>query len=137
MARLCGAEVRQKRLTLNWALPEHPIWVSADRIQIEQVILNLLRNAIDAVPVEGIIRLVVQVDPHAVQLEIKDNGPGFQTDDLEQLFEPFYSTKNSGLGLGLSICRSITRAHNGSLRAGSSPEGASFILTLPLSMDNV
>jgi len=137
VARLCGAEVRQKRLTLNWALPEHPIWVTADRIQIEQVILNLLRNAIDAVPVEGIIRLVVQVDQHSVQLEIKDNGPGFQTDDLEQLFEPFYSTKNSGLGLGLSICRSITRAHNGSLRAGSSPEGASFILTLPLSMDNV
>lgn len=136
IARLCGAEIRQKRIALTLTLGEDPIWITADRIQIEQVILNLLRNASDATPDSGAIEIRSRVNQDVFRLEIQDNGPGFQTDDFQQLFEPFYSTKDSGMGLGLSICRSITRAHNGTLQAISSSDGATFILELPLSIRN-
>ena len=132
VANLCVAEIRQKNIKLD--IPENPpqSLVAADRIQIEQVILNLLRNAIDAVEKGGMIRITIVPTTDRVAVRFEDDGGGFQAEDPEKLFEPFYSTKGSGMGLGLSICRNIARAHSGNIMAANAGKGALFTLDLPL-----
>lgn len=115
--------------------------VYADRIQLQQVVLNLVLNGIDAMEgVEaGARTLVIStfLDTQGLQetahISIEDNGSGIRTDTLGQVFEPFYSTKSHGLGLGLSISRSIMSAHDGHLWAANNPErGATFHVVLPI-----
>lgn len=113
-----------------------PVVVSADPNQLRQVFLNLLINALDAQPKGGSIELGVRVDRSAgepaVVLTVADAGPGIAPGVADRIFEPFVSTKESGLGLGLSICRRIAEAHGGTLSAGDRPGGgAVFTLRLP------
>ncbi len=136
--RLMEAEFRTAEIVPRVELAQGLLMVIADRIQIIQVILNLLRNAVEslmAVPAEKRL-LFVQTKPAAangVELLVADSGPGFAGDVQAHLFEPFYTTKPDGLGLGLAISRSIIAAHKGriwaSQRAGG---GAEFHFTLPL-----
>jgi signal transduction histidine kinase len=110
--------------------------VEGDRIQLQQVLLNLIINAIEAMGDvnEGERELVISTRREAdgVSVEVRDSGPGFAPADLERVFDAFYSTKPSGLGLGLSICRSIVEAHNGQLWASSNvPRGAIFRFITP------
>jgi signal transduction histidine kinase len=90
-----------------------------DRVQLQQVLLNLIINAIEAMRDvdEGERELLISSrnEPDGVSVEVRDSGPGFGPADLERVFEAFYTTKPGGLGLGLSICRSIIEAHNGRL----------------------
>jgi len=115
-----------------------PMVVSADPNQIRQVLFNLLFNALDAQPQGGHIRLrmVIATAPDGypeLELKMEDSGGGLPADLGEQIFEPFVSTKESGMGLGLSICRRIAETHEGSLTAAQSPMGgAAFILRLPV-----
>ncbi|WP_439623858.1 sensor histidine kinase [Gemmata sp.] len=109
-----------------------PVVVSADPNQLRQVFLNLLINALDAQPRGGSIRLAVRADRSAVVLTVADAGPGIAPGVADRIFEPFVSTKESGLGLGLSICRRIAEAHGGTLSAGDRPGGgAVFTLRIP------
>ena len=108
-----------------------------DRIQLQQVLLNLLLNAVDAM--KGDPRLARTVALHArrkpgiIEVAVRDQGRGIPTNAADQLFEPFYTTKGEGLGMGLSICRSIIRAHGGRLWAENNAEGgATFYFTLPV-----
>jgi C4-dicarboxylate-specific signal transduction histidine kinase len=113
--------------------------IHGDRVELEQVMLNLVINACDAMA--GIApeqrRLTVRtrkvdVEDGAVQISFSDCGPGFTPDQYAKLFEPFYTTKPRGLGLGLSISRAIIRAHHGRLWGSSTPgKGASFHMVLP------
>jgi len=113
--------------------------IHGDRVELEQVMLNLVINACDAMA--GIApeqrRLTVRtrkvdVEDGAVQISFSDCGPGFTPDQYAKLFEPFYTTKPRGLGLGLSISRAIIRAHHGRLWGSSTPgKGASFHIVLP------
>jgi len=113
--------------------------IHGDRVELEQVMLNLVINACDAMA--GIApeqrRLTVRtrkvdVEDGAVQISFSDCGPGFTPDQYVKLFEPFYTTKPRGLGLGLSISRAIIRAHHGRLWGSSTPgKGASFHMVLP------
>ena len=113
--------------------------IHGDRVELEQVMLNLVINACDAMA--GIApeqrRLTVRtrkvdVEDGAVQISFSDCGPGFTPDQYVKLFEPFYTTKPRGLGLGLSISRAIIRAHHGRLWGSSTPgKGASFHIVLP------
>jgi len=111
--------------------------VEADRIQLQQVLLNLVLNAIEAMSVanDGPRELLIStraVEADGVLVSIKDSGPGLEPENLEQVFESFYTTKPTGLGLGLSICRSIIEAHCGHLWASANQErGATFQFTLP------
>ncbi len=111
--------------------------VIADRIQIEQVVLNLLRNAlqaIEAVPT-GPREITLETVASGEQIEVRvgDTGIGLPSDGAAELFEPFFTTKKHGLGMGLSISRSILEAHGGSLSAQPNPpRGATFVFTLPL-----
>ena len=112
--------------------------VEGDRVQLEQVMLNLAMNACDAMSAgtaDGRRRLSIRsrAADGGVQISFADRGTGFRAEDYEKLFQPFYTTKPHGLGLGLSISRSIIAAHGGSLWGTSSPgHGATFHLSLPI-----
>jgi C4-dicarboxylate-specific signal transduction histidine kinase len=112
--------------------------VRGDRVQLQQVLLNLLANACDAMthlaPAARRLSIVTQADEdHAVQISVADCGSGISGESRDSLFKPFFTTKEQGLGLGLTICRSIVVAHGGRLWADNNPAGgATFRLTLPV-----
>ncbi|HEV2301081.1 MAG TPA: PAS domain S-box protein [Stellaceae bacterium] len=127
-ARERGVEVR---LRVAADLPE----ALCDRIQIQQVVVNLVRNAIEAM--EGGERRELSIaadldEDDAIAVAIADTGPGIAPEIAERLFQPFVTTKAQGMGVGLSICRSIVEAHGGRLAAAPGPEGGTvFSFTLP------
>lgn len=108
--------------------------VFADRVQIQQVLVNLMRNAIEAMTAGTRRELEVRttlVNEHTIEIAIADSGPGLTEPVANHLFEPFVSTKPGGMGLGLSICRSIVEAHGGCLRSEPNPGGGTvFRFTL-------
>jgi two-component system sensor kinase FixL len=108
--------------------------VLADRVQVQQVLINLMRNAIEAMAGSARRELVVVSRPSSgdlVEVSVSDTGPGLEEKVRARLFQPFFTTKASGMGVGLSICRTIIDAHGGTIRADANPEGgAVFIFTL-------
>ena len=112
----------------------------ADSIQLEQIALNLLRNGMDAVEFMGHLgelTLHTSSDSGMVRLSIADNGKGIAKGDFEKLFQPFFTNKASGMGLGLTICQTIAQSFGGSLKAQNLPHGgANFILSLPIASMN-
>ena len=133
-----AAEAQQKRVRLERNIQEDLPALAADAIQIEQVLLNLVRNAMDAVAGlqedRRVITLgVCSTDSASIAVEIRDRGHGCPAGMVERLFEPFVTSKPEGLGIGLSISQGIVEAHGGTLwLADNSPEGATFRFTLPL-----
>jgi C4-dicarboxylate-specific signal transduction histidine kinase len=115
--------------------------IEGDRVQLQQVILNLAVNAVEAMSgaCEGPRELVIHTGAagsDGVLVAVRDSGPGLTPAGRDRLFEPFYTTKASGLGMGLSICRSIVEAHAGRLwAAANAPRGATFQFTLPAQRD--
>ncbi|MBP7242455.1 ATP-binding protein, partial [Amaricoccus sp.] len=111
-------------------LPAIPL----DRVQIQQVLVNLIRDALEAM--EGTagerrLRIRARVADGAVRVEVSDSGPGIAEPD--RVFQPFFTTRAQGMGMGLAICRSIVEAHGGKLRAeAAAPHGATFVFTLPI-----
>lgn len=125
--------ILEKRLSLHKTLTEEEIPVTADPERIRQVLVNLLKNAIDAVPEGGNISACLQRLDNKVGVTIGDSGPGIPEQSLEKIFDIFYTTKKGGTGLGLPISRKIMEAHDGSLVAGNDPDGgAVFTVMLPL-----
>lgn len=117
--------------------------IQGDRVQVQQVIMNLIINAIEAMNsvCEEMRELVITTsksEPDGVLVEVQDSGPGLSSVDLERVFEAFNTTKPSGLGIGLSICRTIVEAHGGRLwAAAADPPGAIFRFTLPSQSNRV
>lgn len=112
--------------------------VRGDRVQLQQVMLNLITNAIEAMSDadDGLrnVRIAAGRDDDSVFVTVQDSGPGLTPATLERVFEPFYTTKPTGLGMGLSICRSIIEAHSGALSATNAEKGgAVFSFTVPIS----
>jgi PAS domain S-box-containing protein len=133
---LTRTEAANNSVAVRTQLAEGLPCVQGDRVQLQQVLLNLIINAIEAMRdvSEGERELLVSSRnvPDGVIVEVRDSGPGFAPADIDRVFEAFYSTKPSGLGLGLSICRSIIEAHNGRLWASpNAPRGASFGFIAP------
>jgi signal transduction histidine kinase len=112
--------------------------IRGDRIQLQQVILNLIMNAAEAMSdgseqSRDLLIGTAADKPGAVRVEVRDSGPGLSRESLERLFDPFYTTKRGGMGMGLSICRSIIEAHGGQVGAAANvPRGAAFHFTLPV-----
>jgi len=139
-AAIAEADARLRGVELELALaPGLPI-VMGDRVQLQQVVLNLLTNAADAIrsaPADkGHITSHTRELPvptrGEVELTVADSGPGLPPGIADKVFEPFFSAKHDGMGLGLSISRSIAAAHGGSLTASNGAEGgACFRLSLP------
>lgn len=111
--------------------------IQGDRVQLQQVVLNLVINAVEAMSAlsEGPRELLISSDiteADGVSVAFRDSGPGLSAASREHVFEAFYTTKSDGLGMGLSICRSIIETHGGRLWATEGePRGAAFIFTLP------
>jgi signal transduction histidine kinase len=127
-------------MTLKTQLPTGLPAVDGDRIQLQQVILNLILNAVEAMGGidEGARELQISTETDAaggVLVAVRDTGPGLDPTSVDRLFEAFYTTKPGGMGMGLSICRSIIEAHGGRLWAcANEPWGAVFQFTLPPQM---
>jgi signal transduction histidine kinase len=111
--------------------------IVGDRVQLQQVALNLVVNAIQAMAsvADGVRDLLIttaRTEANFVLVRVADSGPGLDPQTLEHAFDPYYTTKPDGLGMGLAICRSIIDAHNGRLWASANqPRGAVFQFTLP------
>ena len=116
--------------------------VRGDSVQLQQVILNLVLNAFSAMSgtgTDGARRLVVRtnsIDESNVLIEVQDSGTGIAAEKLESIFDPFVTSKPEGLGIGLSICRSIIERHGGTILAANNPGGgAKFSITLPVTRE--
>jgi NO-binding membrane sensor protein with MHYT domain len=134
---LTHGELAKSSVSLQTQLAPGLPLVEGDRVQLQQVILNLTVNAIEAMSEvhEGSRDLLIITSLNTrdeVTITVQDSGRGLKPEDLERLFEPFYTTKPTGMGMGLSICRSIIEAHRGRLWASANvTQGASFYLSLP------
>lgn len=132
------AEARRQEVELRIRHVEHPIAIMADRVELEQVIVNLVKNALEALAeVSGRPRIVelsyLETNQHTAVIAVADNGPGVPQALRESIFEPFFTTKNKGMGFGLAICNSLIETHGGKIRLGDSwLGGALFEVILPL-----
>jgi signal transduction histidine kinase/ligand-binding sensor domain-containing protein len=135
---IANSEILKHGIVVRTELaPDLPL-VKGDRVQIQQVLLNLILNAAEAMSMlpDGPRELVIRSgrdESGNVLVSVRDTGPGLSPEAMERIFHPFYTSKKEGLGLGLSICQSIIEAHGGKLWASAnSPRGAVFQFTLPV-----
>jgi C4-dicarboxylate-specific signal transduction histidine kinase len=133
---LARSAIMKNGISVQTRLADELLPVEGDRVQLQQVVLNLILNAVEAMSaVEAEARELVisseQVD-RGVLVAVRDSGPGIDATHLKRVFEAFYTTKSSGMGMGLSVCGSIIDAHGGRLWAeANEPRGAAFQFTLP------
>jgi two-component system sensor kinase FixL len=129
---MVGSRHQGVRISVELDPKTPPVFI--DKIQIQQVILNLVRNALEAMGQTGRREVTVstQARGRSVEMRVADSGPGLAAEIAERLFEPFLTTKKTGMGLGLSICREIVEAHRGRISATANhPSGTVFSVTLP------
>jgi signal transduction histidine kinase len=134
---LAAPEARQRGIVVSSSTERGLGPITVDRIQVQQVLINLVRNALDAMSQarsrEAVVELYAFRDGPSVIFEVADRGPGIPDEVAERLFQPFTSSKAQGMGLGLSICRTLVEAHGGRLwleRTGS--DGTTFRFSLPM-----
>jgi two-component system, LuxR family, sensor kinase FixL len=127
-------------INVQIALSPDPLPVFIDKVQIQQVVFNLIRNSVEALPDSDVRELSVTTrrgDDGMALAAVSDSGPGLAQAVAEQLFQPFVTTKEKGMGLGLSICRSIVEAQGGRLWATPNPvRGVTFQFSIPITDDN-
>ena len=133
---LLRTRLRDAGVQLELELAESLPAIEADKVQVQQVLMNLVLNAVDAMLEVGTGRRVLSVQSRStdngVQVSVRDTGSGLPALDVEQVFEPFYTTKTDGIGIGLAISRSIVEAHGGAIWASvEAGPGATFSFTLP------
>jgi PAS domain S-box-containing protein len=134
---LARSEITKNGVSVQTLLTEELLSVKGDRVQLQQVIMNLILNAVEALSSVGagareLFVSTEQKQANCVLVAVRDSGPGINPVDLDRVFEAFYTTKSSGVGIGLSICRSIIEAHGGRLWAeANEPCGVAFKFTLP------
>jgi PAS domain S-box-containing protein len=137
---LAGGELRRHGVLLQTELAASASPILGDRVQLQQVLLNLIMNGVEAMSgvTERARELVVSsslADPGSVLVSVEDTGVGLDPAVAERLFEPFFTTKSEGLGIGLSICRSIVEGHRGRLWASPrEPHGAAVRFTIPIEL---
>ncbi|WP_376963434.1 response regulator [Azospirillum sp. A26] len=135
---LVRAELRRARITVETDLQAGPPWVHGDRVQLQQLVLNLVMNAIEAMSADDLperrLRIVTGSDDGWLRVRVEDSGPGIVATDIDAIFRALYTTKPDGLGMGLSISRSIVELHGGRLTATPGASGGSvFEFVLPVS----
>jgi signal transduction histidine kinase len=136
--RLVASDAILRRVRVHSQLEPDLPGIVGDRVQLQQVILNLVVNGLESMSevAPGLRHLTIrtaQPDADRVEVTVQDTGPGISAEILDRIYEPFFSTKPEGLGMGLSICRSIAEAHGGRLEASNNPAGgATFVFALPV-----
>lgn len=135
-AQVTNAMGSEKQVKIDFEDPEDPVMISIDPGQIEDAVLNLIINAIEAVDVDGQVSIRLstpQDNAEQIAIEVSDNGAGISEPDLAKVFDPFFTTRQSGTGLGLPSVRRIARLHGGGVDVKSSPgQGSVFTIRLPL-----
>lgn len=131
--QLAAADAKYRQINCSVEIGKGLHKVLVDKVEIQQVILNLVRNAIQAIDRKGKVRVSVTAEGPAIRFAVADNGPGVPQEQQARLFEPFSTTKSDGMGMGLAICRTIVEAHGGRLwyEPGDGC-GAVFQFTLPM-----
>jgi len=127
-------QATQKQIRFEFAPNDLPV-VNVDREQMKRVMVNLIKNSLTAIEKEGTIRIQTNYDPklQTVRLEVSDDGCGISDEDKSKLFEPYFSTKKAGTGLGLTIVNAIIADHNGYIRVrDNKPKGTTFLIELPV-----
>ena len=108
-------------------------WIEADGLKIEELLRNLIQNAMDATECGDVIKIIVSACDTQLKLNIQDSGCGIDSEQLATIFEPFVTYKNGGTGLGLAIVKYIVEAHLGEINVFSTPfEGTEFVVSLPI-----
>ncbi len=124
--------IDKKGVSINTTLPGHDCFIMGDKELINQAILNILTNAVDAVGPAGKIRVVLSAMDEKVRIIIEDNGAGIPDNELDEIFRPFFTKKGPmGTGLGLAIAKSFIEAHEGEIQVESRPGSTRFIITIP------
>jgi len=136
VAEFARAELTQSGITLALDLPSVPVEVAADENQVRQALLNLIRNAREAMASGGLLRVAVATSgaDGAAVISVSDSGPGIAAENLPKIFDPFFSTKTKGTGLGLALVQQIAVEHGGRAEVESDPKGGkgtTFRLILP------
>jgi C4-dicarboxylate-specific signal transduction histidine kinase len=138
---LLRGEFQRRGVVLKAEFPRTEIMIFGDRTQLQQVVLNLIMNAVEAMAaVDNERRLTLRTVTREgwAQVSVQDTGPGLIPDHKDRVFEAFFSTKPEGIGMGLSICRSIIETHGGQIWASEdAPRGSTFSFTLPLAKGSV
>jgi signal transduction histidine kinase len=136
---LTNGEINRNRVTLNVKLSDEMPAILGDKVQLQQVILNLILNAIEAMCDGESRELVIETrqdDERKVRVLVRDSGAGLDPATVDRVFAPFFSTKPGGMGIGLSICRSIIEAHHGRIWARANDQrGATFEFALPIAAE--
>ena len=137
VVELTRGEALKNGVSVNTEFAKGLPIITGDRVQLQQVVLNLILNALQAMGAVGedarrVLITTSQIELNDLYIGVQDTGPGLSPETLSRLFEPFYTTKPNGMGMGLAICRSIVEAHGGHLRATAcEPHGALFQFTIP------
>ena len=127
----CRCELQKVQLTV--VAPSQAIQLLGDPAQIQQLLLNLVLNSLDAMPNGGNLELETTLNDSEIEIAVRDSGPGIEANMMDNLFTPFVTNKPNGVGLGLGICRRIAESHHGSLSGSNRPTGgAQFLLKLPV-----
>jgi signal transduction histidine kinase len=127
------ASIEKRKINVSVSIPEHLPVINADRTRLMQVILNVMKNSIEAIDINGLeknIKLCVHIQGSLLVMQVKDSGHGFDTDTGGQLFERGFTTKASGSGLGLANCRAIIEGHNGTIELLSEGFGKGAVTTI-------
>jgi C4-dicarboxylate-specific signal transduction histidine kinase len=130
--RLVASDAILRRVRVHPQLEPDLPGITGDRVQLQQVILNLVVNGLEAMsdtlPARRhLVIRTAQPEESWVEITVRDHGPGISAEALSRIYEPFFSTKRDGLGMGLSICRSIAEAHGGRLQASNHPDGGATV----------
>ena len=130
---LVAGRAKKQGVSLRLSRPEAPVWLEADQDQLQQLLLNLILNSLDAMPQGGLVEVELRPPRDGlVELQVRDTGPGIPAHILPKVFETFVSSKETGVGLGVPVSKRIAEDHGGSLSAYNLPEGgACFVLRLP------
>jgi signal transduction histidine kinase len=130
---LANTQLRHDKILVKKEIPENLPQIFASPDQLAQVFLNLIINAAENMPEGGELKISVLLKHSHLEISFKDTGSGISADDLELIFEPFYTTKKRGTGLGLSISQKIIQRHHGTITAQSAQgNGSIFTVLLPV-----
>lgn len=133
VVELLARKAEARRIGLHTRLPDAPAWLEADAEQCKQILMNLLMNAIQILPPKQRVTITLDEQDDHLLLRISDTGPGIDDSDLPQLFDPFFTRRDGGIGLGLAIVQHIVDRHGGSIVVSNNPQGgACFTIRLPL-----
>ena len=132
LVRLIEPQARNQGIEINVDLPPSVETVlRVDSVRIEQVLLNLAINAIAAMPNGGRMKISVRVSQDSIEIDLADNGPGIQEEIRDRVFDPYFTTRSTGTGMGLALCEKIIRQHNGNIDFETGPTGTVFTVSLP------